>query len=526
LSLRVDGAVDKQRIDNKHVMAKCVSTSGDPKTVYLGFSESEERGNVGLHCALQAGASKCGIPWTTLFAKTTSIVTDGASENTGEYHSLWKRLSEERISGKEHSLPLIKIWCGVHRSQLAFKDMTINVPEVPHLVRDCKAVTAFYNVSAVRTKEIKLVAAESKTSFTQFPSVKDIRFTEYSYTLLSSVLSNYKPMIIHLQKRVSDPEAEGILNKWRDADTVQCAAVLCDALYLYKRFQKQIQGDQITVFDLESTRDHCVTGLKKLMGRCLPGGYEEMLKTNDEVATFCDLKLHRRQSRAATRKHLFVTTKGRDVTAIKSEILQSLCNFLTSRLAVDDMPPEKASKGQSYATQFKSLSPACMKAADATEEEIQTAFLAVVPDLDRREFFAAYAEILLLLKSTHLRSATLNDILKVSLANNEWRVISVALARILVAKPHSCDVERLISAYNVIKDDDRCSLAANTIDAYLHVHINMPVLSDFDVRPAVRAWFAKLDRRSRPTKKATEQEWFAYVFGKWTEETIYFDLIE
>ena len=53
----------------------------------------------------------------------------------------------------------------------------------------------------------------------------------------------------------------------------------------------------------------------------------------------------------------------------------------------------------------------------------------------------------------------------------EERIFSIA--RTLVAKPHSCDVERLVSAYNLFKDDDRCSLSAETVDAYLHVHINM-----------------------------------------------------
>lgn len=92
----------------------------------------------------------------------------------------------------------------------------------------------------------------------------------------------------------------------------------------------------------------------------------------------------------------------------------------------------------------------------------------------------------------------------------------VAIARILAAKPHSCDVERLVSAYNILKDDDRCSLASDTVDAYLHAHVNMPILSEFDVRPAVRAWFEKAKRRSHTSKKACQQPWFSDVFSKAT----------
>ena len=74
-------------------------------------------------------------------------------------------------------------------------------------------------------------------------------------------------------------------------------------------------------------------------------------------------------------------------------------------------------------------------------------------------------------------------------------ILTVLLCR------HSCDAERLVSAYNVLKDDDRSSLAAETVDAYLHVHVNMPVLSQFDVRPAVRAWFSSVKRRPHLCKK-------------------------
>ena len=54
---------------------------------------------------------------------------------------------------------------------------------------------------------------------------------------------------------------------------------------------------------------------------------------------------------------------------------------------------------------------------------------------------------------------SLYDILSLSLANEEWKSVSLAIARTLIAKPHSCDVvlyvERLVSAYNLFKDDDR-----------------------------------------------------------------------
>jgi len=115
-------------------------------------------------------------------------------------------------------------------------------------------------------------------------------------------------------------------------------------------------------------------------------------------------------------------------------------------------------------------------------------------------------------KAQMSNTSTLQDFLKISLTNADWRSVSVAVARLLAAKPHSCDVERLVSAYNLMKDDDRSSLNAETVDAHLHVRMNMPVTSKFDVRPALRAWFQACIRRSRPTVKAKSQEWFKDVF--------------
>jgi len=75
-------------------------------------------------------------------------------------------------------------------------------------------------------------------------------------------------------------ESKGLRNKWLDADAVHLAAVLCDALYVYKRFQKLLQGDTVTIFDVETFRDQCVADLQKLLTRRLPGGYKEMVQVS------------------------------------------------------------------------------------------------------------------------------------------------------------------------------------------------------------------------------------------------------
>ena len=113
------------------------------------------------------------------------------------------------------------------------------------------------------------------------------------------------------------------------------------------------------MFDLNTSRQHCDTELEKLLDRCLPGGYEEHLVENrsgeeDVSTTFAGIELRGKLHRPQRRRHLFVTTRDRDVNAIKVEIIQSLTNFLQSRLSV-----EKASgtREACYADMLKALSP-------------------------------------------------------------------------------------------------------------------------------------------------------------------------
>ena len=71
----------------------------------------------------------------------------------------------------------------------------------------------------------------------------------------------------------------------------------------------------------------------------------------------------------------------------------------------------------------------------------------------------------------------------------------VALPRVISAKLHSMDVERVVSSYNLIKSTDRSSLSGDTLQDYLVVRHNMASIANFDVRPAVEEWMRRRERR-------------------------------
>ena len=86
------------------------------------------------------------------------------------------------------------------------------------------------------------------------------------------------------------------------------------------------------------------------------------------------------------------------------------------------------------------------------------------------------------------------------------------------AKPHSCDVERLISACNLVKTSLRNSIDVETQNLYLYVHFNMPTLEGLDRRMCVVRWLQQRQRRNKETDKARYQRWFKGVFKEATEK--------
>ena len=71
------------------------------------------------------------------------------------------------------------------------------------------------------------------------------------------------------------------------------------------------------------------------------------------------------------------------------------------------------------------------------------------------------------------------------------------LARRDVCKPNSADCERLISAYSLMKTCSRKRLQCQTINNTPYVNIHMPVLSQYDQRPAVDNFTTERQRRDK-----------------------------
>ena len=112
-----------------------------------------------------------------------------------------------------------------------------------------------------------------------------------------------------------------------------------------------------------------------------------------------------------------------------------------------------------------------------------------------------------------------------SLAQSEhYLTVNTVLARILAAKSHSADVERLISLSNTLKTSDRSSTHLDTENMYLFVYYNMPSLYVWDPIPAVLLWRNKCRHRVTDRPKRKEQRYFHGVFPEASAKRTFSDV--
>lgn len=123
VSLRSDGSVDRVQIDKIYTMVRVISKSGFEELFFLGAAEPQEKGAEGLLNAVKSGCkTTLGSDVSFLMKNISSVVTDGASINVGLKSGFWKifndyikSLNTDDASKATRALPLLKIWCSVHR---------------------------------------------------------------------------------------------------------------------------------------------------------------------------------------------------------------------------------------------------------------------------------------------------------------------------------------------------------------------------------------------------------------------------
>lgn len=133
--------------------------------------------------------------------------------------------------------------------------------------------------------------------------------------------------------------------------------------------------------------------------------------------------------------------------------------------------------------------------------------------LQYRELIEEYAGELMP-SSTSLAEIVRKIAITPSLKEN-FNEIFIILSRILICTPHSADVERSISANNILKTPLRSSLNILTENYYLFVNFNMPPVELWNPRKAITVWINSKNRRRHDLVskgKAQKQRYYKGVF--------------
>ena len=431
-------------------MAKAITKDGEENCIFLGAEEPKERGALGVYNAiLRACSATLGEniedenallnQSKKVFRRASSVVTDGASVNTGEKNGLWALVDRDfnLPLGDELRTPMFKIWCAAHRLQLVWKAVANSIKEVSHLIPQLLSISTFFLASSIRTHELTDAANAEGCCVLSLPRVFDVRWTEFTSSLMEVVLRSWRALVVFFKKS-NEKEAAGYLSFLTKKSSLDLLTFLADLLTVFSRYQRQLQSDSVTLINM----DRCTSNVKaKVLGlkeTALPGGQVEALseqvsEEEDESISLKGVEL----SRSARRRdylHLYVTDT-RDTDAIKNEVIESLSEFLSQRFV-------------SQEDDISLMKPFVNLQQSADLKKIHKQFF---EDLELQELSMEFHDVLDMEDIEDFRKLPLRERFQRFARSDELPNLKIAFARILAAKLHSADVERLISCSVALK---------------------------------------------------------------------------
>ena len=124
-------------------------------------------------------------------------------------------------------------------------------------------------------------------------------------------------------------------------------------------------------------------------------------------------------------------------------------------------------------------------------------------DLDLMELGMEFDDVLNMEDVEDFRKLSLRERFQWFAQSDQLPNPKTTFARILAAKPHSADVERLISCSVALKSTSRSRMLLETENLNLYVHYNMPPLDQWNPKPAVICWMNERERRNRDRPKGS-----------------------
>lgn len=493
-SIRVDGSVDRAQIDKIYVMLKIITAEGDVELIFLGIGEQTERGAIGLFQAVKkAIIENVGEDMYKIIMKSiSSICTDGTNVNSGDKGGLWK-LFEDEIRKIGSSLPFTKIWCSAHRMELAWGDVCNAHRTINTVLKEISSLSSYFHKSGLRTSALKQIAAEKELHLSVLPKLFTIRWTQYSFAIVNSLLRSWRALMTYFDEDEA-AESKGYFKFLSKMENLQMICFLADLLHIFSRHQKKVQADNLTFVSLIRNINSLRSALINIQNEKILGGWEETLNNDieedDEKMMLNGFEL---TDSTETRR----PTKN-NFDSIRSSIIASIIECISERFENDEQLVNIIEPFQTFT-----------KNADL--RKIHDTFGS---DLDLTSLKLQFDELVDQNIAVKFEN-NIGDIIKALTKNANYREIMTVLSRIYIATPHSADCERCISANNRIKTPLRNRISLETEIKYLYVHFNMPTLEQWEPRPTIKYWMNEKERRDRSNtieNKAKQAPHFKGIF--------------
>lgn len=338
------------------------------------------------------------------------------------------------------------------------------------------------------------------------PTVYEVRWAEFTEKSLGHVLLSWHCLILFLR------EAQKIKNDEIDAkvhlkfllnlQNIRLIAFLADVFFLFKNLQKNLQSDCLNIISLQNYLDNFnahITDMKD--GKKYLGGKEEKLDKDLVHEINADNNVSQIKLFDIVLDTCEYEQRGLDV--IRNRVIEEITKSMNNRFSSENdmkfflMPFVNFDRVGTDMIQIHAL-----LASDVSLALLNMQFkdICLLPDIKKKTL----PELLIYLtKNRHM--------------NEE---ILLAFGRLVAATPHSADVERSISANNLLKTSLRNSLDLKTENNYLFVHFNLPALFDWSPNNAVVHWINRKSRRNHnlniedETRKTKNQLYFKGIFAQ------------
>lgn len=358
----------------------------------------------------------------------------------------------------------------------------------------------------MRKNELVNISREHETKLKQIPRYYEVRWAEYTHALLDSVLSSWYCLVLYFRatKDEDGPNFQKLLITYTK---LRLMAFLADVFFVFTVLQKKLQADDLTLISMRRHLDSFHSSMADIKSGKLVGGWEERLQGLVEFESKTDANGIVREIAKMNGVTLLQDREMRARNVRSFDFVRNKVITLSTRFVGKQFADEE--------NLFEVLTPFVKLNRNA---DIKKVHQLIASDLDLCQLNLQFKDLCSIGEIKQLNLRKIVSHLAKTDESASYTIVNTVFARILAATPHSADVERSISANNLLKTKLRNAINIETENKYLVIYFNMPPLEKWNPRKTVLTWLNAKDRREHNiliengNRKAKGQQYFRGIF--------------